>query len=280
MSDLDAKRDRLLDWLHQWESCAVAFSGGVDSALVAAAAQRALGSRAVAVTAVSPSLASGELEQARDLAQQLGIRHVELATQEFSKPEYLRNAPDRCFHCKHELYSQMETLLSTLNAAVMLNGTNLDDLGDYRPGLQAAALHHVRSPLVECEFHKTDVRELAAQWDLPVWDKPASPCLSSRLAYGEQVTPERLKMIDAAECFLRELGFTGLRVRYHRGDLARLELAPDQIARLADHHLRERIERKLHDLGFRFVTVDLTGFRSGSLNALVALELPQRAAIN
>ena len=276
VSEINAKRDQLLCWLRDLDSCAVAYSGGVDSAVVAAAAQRALGERAVAVTAVSPSLAKGELLQARELAARIGIRHVELATQEFTNPEYLQNAPDRCFHCKHELYSRMEHELSQLAATVILNGTNLDDLGDYRPGLQAASLHSVRSPLVECGFRKADVRDLAALWELPVWDKPASPCLSSRVAYGEQVTPERLRMIDEAEQFLRGLGFTQLRVRYHRGDLARLEFPIDQISRLFDDRLRSQIDRHLHDLGFRFVTLDLTGFRSGSLNTLVTLQSPTR----
>jgi uncharacterized protein len=276
VTEINTKRDQLLRWLGDLDSCAVAYSGGVDSAVVAAAAVRVLGGRAVAVTAVSPSLATGELLQARELAERIGIRHVELATQEFANPDYLQNAPDRCFHCKNELYSRMERELSQLAATVILNGTNLDDLGDYRPGLQAASLHRVRSPLVECGFRKADVRDLAALWELPVWDKPASPCLSSRVAYGEEVTPERLRMIDEAEQFLRGLGFTQLRVRYHRGDLARLEFPIDQISRLFDDGLRSQIDRHLHDLGFRFVTLDLTGFRSGSLNTLVALQSPAR----
>lgn len=274
MSDLAEKCEQLLELLRSLPDAAVAFSGGVDSAVVAKAACLALGDRAVAVTAVSPSLASGELEQARQMAELIGIRHVTLHTNEFANDRYLRNAPDRCYHCKTELYTQMEDRLGQLGATVILNGANLDDLGDYRPGLQAAAEHRVRSPLVECRITKSEVRALAAKWSLPVWDKPASPCLSSRVAYGEEVTPDRLHRIDQAESFLRQLGFRAVRVRYHRHDLARIEVDPEEISRLAASPVRERVTTKFRELGFQFLTLDLIGFRSGSLNALVPLELP------
>lgn len=267
--DLAAKRDRLLAFLAGLPRVVVAFSGGVDSAVVAKAAQVALGERATAVTGTSSSLASGELEEAARLAQLIGIRHEVIATQEFADPAYLANAGDRCYHCKTELYTRLEELLQRYPDAVIVNGANLDDQGDYRPGMTAAREHRVRSPLLECGFTKADVRALAAHWQLPVWDKPASPCLSSRIAYGEEVTPERVAMVDRAEQFLRSLGLRELRVRYHRGDLARLEVPADALVRLAEPELREQIVAHLRGLGFKFVTLDLEGFRSGSLNQLV-----------
>jgi uncharacterized protein len=271
--ELAERRDQLLALVHATERCAVAFSGGVDSAVVAKAAQLALGDNAMAVTGVSASLASGELEQAAALAEMIGIRHIVLRTDEFAQANYVRNTSDRCYHCKTELYTQLEQLRSQLDADyVLVNGANVDDLGDYRPGLQAATEHSVRSPLIECGLNKIDVRALAVHWQLPVWDKPASPCLSSRVAYGEEVTPARLAMIDKAEQYLRSLGLRTVRVRYHRGDLARLEVPVEAIAQLCEEATRMALAAKLRELGFRFITLDLEGFRSGSLNTLVALE--------
>ena len=248
--DLAGKRDRLLAELAGYESCAVAFSGGVDSAVVAKAAQLALGDRAVAVTGTSASLAEGELEAARDLARQIGIRHEVIDTEEFANGDYLRNAPDRCFHCKTELYTQLEGLAEKLGVRVVASGANLDDEGDYRPGMLAARQHDARSPLADCGLNKAEVRRLAAHWQLPVWDKPASPCLSSRIAYGQAVTPERVAMIDRAEQFLREHGFRELRVRYHGDDLARVEVPLDELQRLAEPGLREVVVETLRSLGF------------------------------
>ena len=270
-------RERLLVVLRGMRRVVVAFSGGVDSAVVAAAAFRALGTDARAVTGVSPSLATGELDEARRVAEFIGIQHRTIETREFADPAYLANAPDRCYHCKSELYVRLEAeLVEQFADAVIVNGANLDDRGDYRPGMTAAAEHRVRSPLAECGFTKADVRALAAEWHLPVSDKPAAPCLSSRIAYGEEVTPQRTAMIDAAERFLREQGLRELRVRYHRGDLARLEVPAGAIARLAEPAVRRAIVERLRTLGFKFVTLDLEGFRSGSLNQLVDLSLPRR----
>lgn len=277
MMTIDSKRDQLLDTLREYGSCAVAFSGGVDSAVVAKAAQMALGDRAVAVTAVSPSLAEGELEDARRLAAVIGIRHEIIQTDEFADANYTANPTNRCYFCKTELYSQLEQLLPRLQVAVTANGANLDDAGDWRPGMKAAGEHQVRSPLLECGFTKADVRELAAQWELPAWDKPASPCLSSRVAYGEEVTPERLRMIDKAEQLLRSLGLRTVRVRYHRGDLARLEVPLDAIAQIAEPETRERLTGELKRLGFKYVTLDLEGFRSGSQNDAI---MPHRAFVS
>jgi pyridinium-3,5-biscarboxylic acid mononucleotide sulfurtransferase len=271
-ADLDAKRGRLLQLLAGYGSCAVAFSGGVDSAVVAKAAQLALGEQAVAVTGTSASLAEGELEAAEQLARQIGIRHQVVDTDEFDNADYLRNSSDRCFHCKTELYTQLEGLAEKLGVRVIVNGANLDDQGDYRPGMIAAQQHDVRSPLLECKLSKAEVRALAAQWQLPVWDKPASPCLSSRVAYGQAVTPERVAMIDRAEQVLREHGFRELRVRYHGDDLARIEVPLDELPRLAEPKLREVVIDRLRSLGFKYVTLDLEGFRSGSLNQIIGVD--------
>jgi len=271
MAPLDAKRDALLAALQQLESCAVAYSGGVDSAVVAQAAFLALGERAVAVTGTSASLAAGELEMAEQVARQIGIRHVVVRTDELNKTAYTRNAPDRCYHCKTELYTQLERLLPELGVRAIVNGANADDLGDYRPGMQAASEHRIHSPLADCGLTKADVRELARSWNLPVWDKPATPCLSSRIAYGEAVTPERLAMIDAAEQFLRGRRLANLRVRYHAGDLARIEIPLADLPQLCAADLRRELTAELRRLGFKFVTLDLEGFRSGSLNQLVQI---------
>jgi len=268
---LAAKRDHLLQVLASYRGCVVALSAGVDSAVVAQAAFLALGDQASAVTASSASLAAGELDMAIALARQIGIRHQTVATDEFADPDYVRNNPDRCYHCKTELYTQLAPLALSAEA-VIANGANLDDQGDYRPGMQAASEHQVRSPLIESGLTKDEVRQLAAHWGLPVWDKPATPCLSSRVAYGEEVTPERVAMIDQAEQHLRSLGLQTLRVRYHRGDLARLEVPLDALPRLCEPGVRDDLVRRLRQLGFRFVTLDLEGFRSGSLNTLVPIE--------
>jgi len=272
MTSIADTADRLIQHIREYNECFVAFSGGVDSAVVAKAAQLALRDKAKAITAVSPSLASGELESARSVAQEIGIAHDVIRTSEFSNPDYIRNAPDRCYHCKTELYDQLDVLRKAFPNTTIANGANLDDAGDYRPGMRAAAEHNVRSPLLESEIDKATVRALASYWQLPVWDKPAMPCLSSRIAYGEEVTPERLNMIDQAEQFLRKHGFRELRVRYHKGDLARVEVALEELPRLLEDPLRSELTSKLKTLGFKFVTIDLNGFRSGNLNTLIPIE--------
>ncbi|MBC8352337.1 MAG: ATP-dependent sacrificial sulfur transferase LarE [Planctomycetes bacterium] len=271
MSPVAIKREQLLELIRSFGSAAVAFSAGVDSTVVANAAQLALGENAVAVTGTSASLASGELEEAESLAAQIGIRHIIISTDEFAEPRYTQNAPDRCYHCKTELYGQLDGLTERLGVNVVLNGANVDDASDYRPGMKAATEHDVRSPLAECGFTKNDVRALAEHWRLPVWDKPATPCLSSRVAYEEEVTPERLRMIDRSERLLREQGFRNVRVRYHRGDLARIEVPADEIAKLIPDEIRSQLAEQLRQFGFKFVTIDIEGFRSGSLNSLVQL---------
>jgi uncharacterized protein len=259
---------------------AVALSGGVDSAVVAQAARLACGSRAIAITADSPSVPRAELAAARRLAEQIGITHVVLPTQEVEQAEYRRNDGLRCYYCKTELYTQIARYLRSWgeqeNVWTIVSGANRDDMGDFRPGLQAAAEQGVRHPLLEVGLGKDEVRALARHWGLPVWNKPASPCLSSRLAPGVAVTVERLSRIEAAEAFLRAQGVPDCRVRYHADDLARVEVPLEYLPILASEPLRSHLTDELRRLGFRYVTIDWQGLRSGSLNALVPLEIRLR----
>lgn len=262
---LFAKSRALDEAIGGLDSVVVAYSGGVDSSFLADRAHRVLGPRALAVTAVSPSLSRRELEGARRLAEERGWQHETVQTLEVTREEYARNSADRCYWCKTELFEVLEPIARRREAAVVV-GTNVDDLSDIRPGLRAAREHAVRAPLAEAGLSKDDVRALAREADLPVAEKPASPCLASRFAYGVRVTPEGLDRIDRAEEAVRALGFDVFRVRDH-GDLARVEVPADQIERAAA--LRSEIEVALRALGWRYVTLDLSGFRSGSLNAVL-----------
>jgi uncharacterized protein len=278
-SELLTKRDSLLSILRACDGVAVAFSGGIDSTVVAKAAFESLGARAVAVTADSPSVPRAELEDARRVAALIGIRHVIVATDEFDDPDYLRNDGSRCYHCKSELYDTIIAILPELGVGIVCSGANLDDAGDYRPGLKAAAERQVRHPLQEAGFTKADVRALARAWDLPTWDKPASPCLSSRLVPGLPVTPERTARIEAGEEFLHSLGLRECRVRLHEGELARIEVPLGEVARLAAPEIRNALATRFRELGFKFVTLDLEGFRSGSMNDLVSLEMKAQFSV-
>lgn len=260
---------RLVETIRAYGRVAVAFSGGIDSTVVAKAAQIAVGPDALAVTGRSQSLATGELEAAANVARHIGIRHVIIDTDEFANPDYVRNDGSRCYYCKSELYDRLLGLKDSLAFDVICSGANLDDLGDYRPGLRAAAERGVRHPLQEARLNKEHVRQLARHWDLPNYDKPATPCLSSRLAIGVEATPERVERVDRAEAFLRDLGFSGLRVRNHDGEHARIELPVEQLGRLIESDVRRRVVEQFRRLGFQFVSLDLEGFRSGSLNVLV-----------
>ena len=268
--ELQAKHDRLLALLRELGRVAVAFSGGVDSAVVAQAAFLALGDKSLAITADSPSVARRELEDAIRIAKQIGIAHRIVQTHEFADENYLRNDGSRCFHCKDELYGQIDAIRVELGDITVVSGANLDDAGDYRPGLTAAAQHGVRHPLQEAGCTKVDVRELARFWGLDIWDKPAAPCLSSRIAPGVAVTTERTARVEAAESLLRDFGLRECRVRLHEGELARIEVPSSEIPRMVE--LRDVLTARLRELGFRFVTLDLEGFRTGSLNSLVSLE--------
>ncbi len=270
-TELAAKRDRLLELLASRNSCVVAFSGGVDSSVLAKAAQLALGDRALAVTACSASMPLEERVEAVELAGEIGIRHQIVETDEISNPDYQRNDSDRCYHCRIEILGRIKDIARPLGA-VVVDGANRDDQGEHRPGLKAGKEQAVQSPLAECGLTKSEIRRLASHWKLPVWNKPASPCLGSRIAYGERVTPERLDMVGRAERFLRGLGFEPLRVRYHKGEMARIEVSLDALPRFLDAEFRRRVVEELKSAGFKYVSLDLEGFRSGSLNELLAAE--------
>ncbi|HEV2685966.1 MAG TPA: ATP-dependent sacrificial sulfur transferase LarE, partial [Actinomycetota bacterium] len=259
------RSDVLKKLIFELPGAVVAYSGGADSAFLADVAHEVLGARMTAVTAVSESLAPDEREQAAGLARARGWRHEEIHTREIERHEYRRNDPDRCFHCKDVLFETLDELASERHAVVLV-GTNADDAADFRPGLRAAREHGVRAPMVEAGLHKQEIRELSRARGLPTWDKPASACLASRIAYGIEVTPERLDRVARAEAFLRKLGLLQLRVRDH-GDLARIEVPLGNVEQLAEPMVRAQIVEHLKGLGFVHVTLDLEGFRSGSMNA-------------
>jgi len=262
-SDHQQKYAALEDCLAGYGRVIVAFSGGVDSSLVAHVAARVLGDGALAVTSGSASLKRSDLGLTRELAGRWGMRHEIIVTDELSKPDYRANPTDRCFHCKTSLYEALARIGAERGYDVIVNGTNCDDLGDHRPGLVAAENYHVRSPLVECGFSKADIRAVAAALGLENAAKPQSACLSSRFPYGSHITEARLEQVERAENVLAELGFSQFRVRHHE-EVARLELLPDELPRALE--LRGTLEARIRDCGYRFVALDLRGFRSGALN--------------
>lgn len=270
-SALAAKSLALRQRLRSFERLLVAYSGGVDSAFLAWAAHRELGDRALAVLADSPSLARSQMHDAVAFAQEHGIPLSIINTDEMERPEYRRNDSSRCYHCKDELFTVMEACCERLGFSAIAYGVNVDDQGDFRPGQKAAIRHNVAAPLLEAGLAKEDIRQLARDAGLRVWDKPASACLSSRIQYGRPVTREALTVVEQGEDALRELGFRQLRVRHH-GDIVRIEIAPDELPRALSKDMAAEFTRIFKNLGFAYVTLDLEGFRSGSMNALLTID--------
>ncbi len=269
VADLIAKQDRLIGLLRAMENAIVAYSGGTDSAYLAWAAHQALGDRAIAITADSASIPASHKRDAEAFVQQFGIAHRYIETLEFDNPDYVRNDKNRCFHCKDELFTRLEAYARDNNLANIVYGVNVDDLGDYRPGQRAALDHQVKAPLVEAELTKAEIRELSRLADLPTWDRPAAACLSSRIPYGTPVTLENVRTVELGEEELKALGFRQFRTRFH-GELVRIEIAREELSRALDPAMAARFSAIFHALGFKYVTLDLDGYRQGSLNEVLS----------
>jgi pyridinium-3,5-biscarboxylic acid mononucleotide sulfurtransferase len=274
--DLDAKLERMRAMFAPMRSLIVAFSGGVDSTFVLKVAHDTIGDAVLALTTTSPTMPDEDRESAIAMARLIRARHLIVESNELEIPGYAANPINRCYLCKHNLFTVCEAKGAELGIDEIVDGLNLDDLHDYRPGMQAASEKRVRHPLVEAEMTKADVRELSRAMGLPTWDRPASPCLSSRFPYGTTITPDGLKKVAAGEKLLHSMGFAVARVRYH-GEVARLELEQSEIARIFEPGNRETIEREFKRIGFRFVAIDLKGFRSGSLNEGLIANAPKPA---
>jgi pyridinium-3,5-biscarboxylic acid mononucleotide sulfurtransferase len=262
---MDAKFEELKGILRETNGVLVAFSAGVDSTFLLKVAHMVLGNGAVALTASSPTAPPGELAAAKEFTQTLGCRHIVLDSHELSNPSFAQNPANRCFFCKDELYRICRSQAYKLGIGAIVDGTNLDDLKDHRPGLKAADEWEIRHPLVEAQMTKDDIRRYSRQLNLPTWDKPSSPCLSSRFPYGTEINPERLNKVAICELFMKQLHFREFRVRYH-GDLARIEVSAGEFDRLFEKTTREAIVKKFKEVGFNYVSLDLQGYRTGSMN--------------
>ena len=262
----EQKQELLLDALRRLDSLLVAFSGGADSAYLAWATHTTLGERALAVTALSPSFSAYDREQVEALVRHLRPRHEFIETREVENPLYAANNPDRCYHCKAELFTELDRMAAARGFAAVAYGVNADDMRDFRPGHRAAAEHKVLAPLLDAGLRKAEIGELSRQVGLPTWDRPASACLASRIPYGVRVTPENLSIVEKGEAILRELGFRQFRVRYHQ-ELARIEIAPEELPRALNPEMAQVLAERFKQIGFTYVTLDLEGYRQGSLNA-------------
>jgi uncharacterized protein len=270
---LRGKQEKLFAQFREMGRVLVAYSGGTDSAYLAWAARQVLGDQAIAITADSPSIPESHKRDAIEFARRFGIRHELIPSHEFENPAYAANNPDRCFHCKDELFRRMEEIAPAYGGAAIVYGVNCDDLGDYRPGQNAAQLHQVKAPLVEAGLTKAEIRELSRLAGLPTWDRPAAACLSSRIPYGTMVTPENIRQVETAEEELRAMGFRQFRVRYH-GELARIEIARDEMPRALTLEVFDAFSALFKRLGFTYVAVDVNGYRQGAMNEV----LPGRRA--
>ena len=260
------KLENLKEFISNYTSAIIAYSGGIDSSLIAQLANNVLGKKnTLVVIAVSPSLNNKEFKLATNLAKMNNWNFKPIYTQEFSNDNYLKNDLSRCFYCKFELYEKLEKIFEEEEYQAIFNGTNFDDLGDFRPGLDAAKKKNIVSPLVKCKINKNEVRQIAKLIGLPNWDKPAQPCLSSRVPYGVRISMDNLKKIERSENFLSDLGFLNFRVRMH-GDLAKIEVSEDDFVKFSNHHLREKIIKNFKKFGFKFVSLDLKFFSSGNLS--------------
>src|SRR5947208_9316944 len=268
---MEEKQQRLFSLLRDMGRVIVAYSGGTDSAYLAWAASRALGEQAVAITADSASIPESHKRDAIDFARQFGIRHELIPTHEFENPDYLKNDSNRCFHCKDELFDRLEEFGRDRGIEHIVYGVNMDDLGDYRPGQNAARIHQVRAPLVEANLSKAEIRELSRVAGLPTWDRPAAACLSSRIPYGTPVTIENIKKVENGEEEIKALGFRQFRVRFH-GDVVRLEIDKQEMPRAMSIEMAQRFTQIFKRLGFKYVTLDLEGYRQGSLNEVLNIK--------
>jgi uncharacterized protein len=266
--EMAEKEERLRRILREMESCIVAFSGGVDSSYLAVIAHQELGSKALAVTAESPSYPTAQRNIAAGIVERYGLRHRFIESDEMSDANYVQNPSNRCYFCKHELYTRLQSVAANEGFRFVLDGNNLDDTADYRPGRQAGRELEIRSPLIEAQLTKAEIRELSRRLGLATWSQPASACLSSRIPYGSEVTVEKLQMIDRGEEIMRDLGFSQTRVRHH-GEIARIEIAREELPKALSIEMFEILSREFKRIGFRFVAVDVDGYRTGALNEVL-----------
>jgi uncharacterized protein len=270
ISEASVKEQRLVEILEQLESVVVGFSGGVDSAYLAYMANRVLGNKALSVTAISASYPTFQKKETAEFVALFRLNHLEIESEELDNPAYRENAPNRCYHCKSELFTKLEAVARERGYRAVIDGTNYDDLGDFRPGRQAAPEHSVHSPLLQAKMTKLDIRELSRKAGLPTWDKPALPCLSSRFPYGTAISEEKLSIVDRGESVLRDFGFRIFRVRYHE-QLVRLEFSPEELPKALNLTMAAILVKEFKALGFKYVTIDLEGYRSGSLNEVLPI---------